>query len=68
MKGAVHGTHTIHGIGVFTYVCLIFMVNASKYTIHGSYGVYRGLYYLVIYGGGKNHQTFQVPKMVQKTM
>ena len=54
---------------IYLYEWLIFMVNAGKYTIHGSYGVYRGLYYLVIYGGEKNHQPFQVPKMeVQKPM
>ena len=31
-------THTIHGIGIFTYIWLIFMVNVGKYTIHGFYG------------------------------
>ena len=24
--------------GIFTYMCLIFMVNVGKYTVHGSYG------------------------------
>ena len=24
--------------GIFTYICLIFMLNVGKYTIHGSYG------------------------------
>ena len=25
--------------GIFTYICLIFMVNVGKYTIHESYGI-----------------------------
>ena len=29
---------SIHGTGISTYIWLIFMVNVSKYTIHGSYG------------------------------
>ena len=28
-------SHRIHGTGIFTYIWLIFMVNVSKYTIHG---------------------------------
>ena len=24
--------------GIFTFICLIFMVNVGKYTIHGCYG------------------------------
>ena len=24
--------------GIFTYICLICMLNVGKYTIHGSYG------------------------------
>ena len=27
--------------GIFTYIWLMFMVNVGKYTIHGSYGLYR---------------------------
>ena len=30
--------------GIFTYIWLIFMVNHGKYTIHGSYGVWLGVY------------------------
>ena len=35
-----HGKHhqLTHRIHVFTYIWLISMVNAGKYTIHGSYG------------------------------
>ena len=25
--------------GIFAYIWLIFMINAGKYTIHGSYGI-----------------------------
>ena len=25
--------------GIFAYLCLIFMVNVGKYTIHGAYGI-----------------------------
>ena len=31
-------SHRIHGIGIFAYMWLIFMVHVGKYTIHGSYG------------------------------
>ena len=31
-------SHRIHGTGIFTYICLICMVNVGKYTIHGWYG------------------------------
>ena len=27
--------------GLFPYIWLIFMVNVGKYTVHGSYGLYR---------------------------
>ena len=27
--------------GIFTYIWLIFVVNVGKYTIHGSYGIYK---------------------------
>ena len=38
--------------GIFTYMWLIFMVNVSKYTIHGCYGIIKppfGEYVLVIF-------------------
>ena len=34
----VNFSHTIHGTAIFTCTWLIFMVNVSKYTIHGCYG------------------------------
>ena len=37
--GSPFSPHRIHGTGIFTYICFIFMVNVAKYTIHGSSGV-----------------------------
>ena len=31
-------SHANHGIGIFTYIWLIFIANVEKYTIHGWYG------------------------------
>ena len=33
--------HRIHGTGIFTYIWLSFVVNVGKYTINGSYGLWR---------------------------
>ena len=35
-----HADRSISMHRVFTYICLIFMVNVGKYTIHGPYGHY----------------------------
>ena len=34
-------THRIHGTGIFTNIYHEFMPNVGKYTIHGSYGIWR---------------------------
>ena len=31
--------HRIHGTGIFTYIRLKVMVNVSKYSIHGAFGL-----------------------------
>ena len=36
---SIINTHTINGTGIVTCLWLTFMVNLSKYTIHGSYGI-----------------------------
>ena len=33
--------------GIFTYIWLIFMINVGKYTIHGSYGLWQTLVWMV---------------------
>ena len=38
-------THTIHGTGISTYIYHKNKPNAGKYTIHGSYGKLRRLFY-----------------------
>ena len=35
-------SHTIHVWYIYLYICLISMVNVSKYTIHGCYGFFLG--------------------------
>ena len=32
-------SHRIHGTGIFTYICLIYLINVGKYTILGYYGI-----------------------------
>ena len=32
-------SHSIHGIGISTYIWLILMVNVGEYTMHGWYGI-----------------------------
>ena len=32
-------THSIHGIGIFPCIWLIFMANVGKYTIHGCWAM-----------------------------
>ena len=41
--------------GIFTYICLIYMVNVNKYTIHGSSGLWRYLITQICFWTRANH-------------